>query len=273
MEHGLYLLAAMAEADLRAAIEEPARLASLVVEPGLVDLLVNEVADQPGALPLMSHALAETWKRREGRALTVAGYNASGGIRGAVAQSAEQVYGRIPPSVAPSCATCSSAWSPPARTASRSAAGCRGALVVTGPDDDAMIDLLVGARLVTSDDGMVELAHESLARAWPRLRAWLDDDLDGQRILHHLAVAADSWDGLGRPDSELYRGVRLAQVLDWQQHTTPTLTEVEQDFIAASRRLSEAELRAAELRRASRCESTADSAPPSAPPHYSLSGR
>ena len=86
---GLYLLAAMDESDLRAAIDRPARLAGLVVEPGLVDLLVSEVADQPGALPLMSHALAETWQRREGRTLTVAGYRASGGIRGAVAQSAE----------------------------------------------------------------------------------------------------------------------------------------------------------------------------------------
>ena len=141
---GLYLLAGMTQPDLRAAIEEPARLASLVVEPGLVDLLVNEVADQPGALPLMSHALAETWQRREGRTLTVAGYNASGGIRGAVAQSAEQVYERVPAEqrtvlrdlllrlVAPG----------PDGEPVRSRLPRR--LVVTGPDNDAMIDLLVG---------------------------------------------------------------------------------------------------------------------------------
>jgi energy-coupling factor transporter ATP-binding protein EcfA2 len=97
VERGLYLLSGMAQADLRAAIEEPARLASLVIEPGLVDLLANEVADQPGALPLMSHALRETWQRREGRTLTVAAYNASGGIRGAVAQAAEEVHERISP--------------------------------------------------------------------------------------------------------------------------------------------------------------------------------
>ncbi|HEY0619035.1 MAG TPA: BTAD domain-containing putative transcriptional regulator, partial [Kribbella sp.] len=85
VERGLHLLTAMSEADLRVAITEPARLASLVVEPGLVDLLVAEVAGQPGALPLMSHALAETWQRREGRTLTISGYHASGGIQGAVA--------------------------------------------------------------------------------------------------------------------------------------------------------------------------------------------
>ena len=69
---------------------------------------------------------------------------------------------------------------------------------------------------MTSDDGVVEIAHEALARAWPRLRGWLDDDVEGQRILHHLTGAADAWDALGRPDSELYRGVRLAQALEWQ---------------------------------------------------------
>jgi hypothetical protein len=69
-----------------------------------------------------------------------------------------------------------------------------------------------------------EIAHEALAREWPRLRDWLDEDVEGQRILHHLATAADSWDALGRPDSELYRGVRLAKALDWRARTSPALS-------------------------------------------------
>ncbi|MFG1625665.1 BTAD domain-containing putative transcriptional regulator [Kribbella sp. NPDC049227] len=248
VERGLYLLPAMTPDNLRAAIEEPARLASLVVEPGLVDLLVNEIADQPGALPLMSHALRETWQRREGRTLTVAGYNASGGIRSAVAQTAEAVHERLSPEqrtvlhglllrlVAPG----------PEGEPTRSRLPRR--LVVTRPEDDQMIDLLVASRLLTSDAGVVEIAHESLVRAWPRLRGWLEDDLEGQRILHHLAVAADSWNDLDRPGSELYRGVRLAKALDWRERTTPALTATEEDFLAASKRLSETELRAAETR-------------------------
>jgi WD40 repeat protein/DNA-binding SARP family transcriptional activator len=249
VERGLYLLSGMTEASLRTAIEQPARLASLQVEPGLVDLLVTAVLGQPGALPLMSHTLAETWKRREGRVLTVAGYNATGGIRGAVAQSAEQAYGQVPAErrtvlrdlflrlVVPGPEGADPIGSPLPRRQ-----------VVTSAADDAMLNMLVDSRLVTSDADMVQLAHESLARSWPRLQGWLEDDRDGQRVLHHLATAADSWDSLGRPDSELYRGVRLAQALDWRTRTTPTLTEVEQDFIAASTRLSEAELRAAQDR-------------------------
>ncbi|WP_433167555.1 BTAD domain-containing putative transcriptional regulator [Kribbella sp. CA-247076] len=248
VERGLFLLSGMTQENLRTAIEEPARQSSLVVEPGLVDLLVNEVADRPGALPLMSHALRETWQRREGRTLTVAGYGASGGIRSAVAHSAEAVHERISPQQRVVLRDLLLRLVVPSQDGEPIRSRLPRRLVVTRAEDDTMIDLLVAARLVTSDAGVVEIAHESLVRAWPRLRGWLEDDLEGQRILHHLAVAADSWHNLGRPDSELYRGVRLAKALEWRDRTDPTLTPTETDFLAASKRLSEAELRAAEGR-------------------------
>ena len=97
VEGGLHLVGALDEHGLRQAVERPAEQAGLVIEHGLVDVLVHEVRDDPGALPLLSHALLETWKRREGSTLTVDGYRASGGIHGAVAQSAEQLYGQIEP--------------------------------------------------------------------------------------------------------------------------------------------------------------------------------
>ena len=101
----------MSEQGLRDAVEAPARQAGLLIEAGLVDLLVGEVEGTPGALPMLSHALMETWKRREGNTLTVAGYAATGGIRGAVAQSAEQVYASVDPrAAAPCCATWCCGW-------------------------------------------------------------------------------------------------------------------------------------------------------------------
>jgi WD40 repeat protein len=216
------------------------------VEPALVEILVREVSGNPGALPMLSHALQETWQRREGRTLTVAGYQASGGIREAVARSAEEVYSGVPPEqqallralllrlVAPS----------PEGDPIRTRMPRR--LVVTDPAHEQLVDLLVGSRLVTSDERVVEIAHEALAREWPRLRDWLEEDVDGQRILHHIATAADSWDSLGRPDSELYRGVRLANALDWRARTSPTLSTLERDFLEASEFLAEGELRTAE---------------------------
>ena len=69
---------------------------------------------------------------------------------------------------------------------------------------------------------MVELAHESLAHAWPRLRSWLDEDVEGHRVMRHLALTADEWDTMGRPDSELYRGAVSPK--RWSGERESTLT-------------------------------------------------
>ena len=113
---------------------------------------------------------------------------------------------------------------------------------------ESLVEVLVAARLVTSDGEVVELAHESLIAAWPRLRSWLDEDVDGQRILRHLTVSADSWGAMGRPESELYRGTRLARALDWRAHTTAELTPTEQAFLNSGRDLADAAAVAAQVR-------------------------
>ncbi len=245
---GLHLISGMREAELRAAIVEPARLAGLEVEPALVEILVREVSGNPGALPMLSHALQETWQRREGRTLTVAGYEASGGIREAVARSAEQVYSGVATDQQPLLRALLLRLVAPSPEGDPVRTRMPRRLVVTDPAHDQMIDVLVGSRLVTSDEGVVEIAHEALAREWPRLRDWLEEDVEGQRILHHLASAADSWDALGRPDSELYRGVRLAKALDWRARTNPSLSDLEREFLDASEHLAQAELRSVQDR-------------------------
>jgi WD40 repeat protein/DNA-binding SARP family transcriptional activator len=245
VERGLYLLSPMTEADLRAAIEAPARQAGLRIEPGLVELLIAEVAGEPGALPLLSHVLRETWVRREGTVLTVDGYRATGGVRHAVAESAESLYEQLSAEhqrmlrdlllrlVSPS----------PDGEPVRTRVPRR--LLATDDAHDRLIESLVGARLVTVDEGVLELAHEAVSRAWPRMRGWLDEDTEGQRIRRHLAVAADTWAAMYRPDTELYRGVRLARAFEWQARTRPDLLPDEQDFLDAGRRLARSEERSA----------------------------
>ena len=245
IERGLYLLRAMDDEELRAAITAPARQSGLLLEPGLVDLLVREVEGEPGALPLLSHALRQAWERREGRTITVAGYQATGGIRGAVAKSAEDVYEAVPVEDRPLLRDLLLRLVAPGLEGEPVRGPVARRLLASDPQHDELIELLVGARLVTSDDGVVELAHEALARAWPRLRGWLDDDSEGQRIRRHLTGAADAWDALGRPDTELYRGVRLRQTLEWRERATPDLTAVEQEFITAAEAHAEEERRSA----------------------------
>jgi WD40 repeat protein/DNA-binding SARP family transcriptional activator len=248
IEPGVYLLGALGDAELRAAIQGPADQAGLLLEPGLVELLLQDVQGEPGALPLLSHALRTTWERREGRTLTVDGYRASGGIRGAVAQSAEALYTQVPPEQRPLVRDLLLRLVAPSPDGEPVRSRVPRRIVATDSAHDQLIELLVDARLVTSDDGVVELAHEALARAWPRLRDWLRDDIEGQRILRHLTAAADTWEAMGRPDSELYRGARLAQALDWRQRATPDLTPTESAFLDAGQALADTERRAAETR-------------------------
>ena len=87
-----FLVTPMDADMLRQAIEEPARRVGLGFEPGAVDKILNDVANQPGALPLLEHALLELWKRRQGRTLTLEGYDASGGVTGAIAKTAEESF-------------------------------------------------------------------------------------------------------------------------------------------------------------------------------------
>ncbi len=92
LSHQQVYIGAMSEPELRRAIEEPARRNRWEFEDGLVDMLLHDVGSEPGALPLLSHALLETWQRRRGRMLTFSGYASSGGVRGAIAETAESVF-------------------------------------------------------------------------------------------------------------------------------------------------------------------------------------
>jgi WD40 repeat protein len=250
------LVGNMDEAGLRDAIEGPARVAGLTLEQGLADLILRDVAGEPGGLPLLSHALLEVWKRRDGRMLTIAGYGASGGVSGAIACTADAVYEsfnadeqRVVRSVFLRLTELGDGTEDTRRRAtleelaSESAAGTERTEVV--------LDTLVAARLVTVSEGTIEVAHEALIREWPRLRAWLDEDREGLRVMRHLTHAARDWAERGCDDSELYRGPRLAAALEWRASGhQEDLNPLEHEFLDAGQR--EIEARASAQQRATR---------------------
>jgi hypothetical protein len=174
VEQGLYLLGAMEEPALRAAIEGPAHQAGLHLEPGLTDVLVHEVRGEPGALPLLSHTLRQVWLRREGATLTVSAYQASGGVREALTQSADGLYERLEPDQRLLLRDLMLRLVSPTPDGEPMRARVPRRHVVSDPAQAELIERLVAARLVSSSDQTIEIAHEALARAWPRLRAWLD---------------------------------------------------------------------------------------------------
>ncbi len=206
VEDGLYLLGPMGETDLRSAIEGPARRAGLRLEPGLVDLLVREVEGEPAALPLLSHVLRETWERREGPTLTVEGYRATGGIRSAVSQSAERLYDAMDAAQRNRLRALLLRLVMPTEDGDPVRARVPREKLAADVDHQRLVEQLVNARLVSIDGDTVQIAHEALVRVWPRLRGWLDDDVEGQRLFRHLAGAADAWDKMGRPGQRALPG-------------------------------------------------------------------
>ena len=104
-----------------------------------------------------------------------------------------------------------------------------------------MIDRFTHDRLLTTDDGTVEVAHEALLREWPRLETWLDEDRAGRRLREHLTDQAKEWERSDKEAGDLYRGPRLASALDWTADHVNELNDLEREFVSESRFASERE--------------------------------
>ncbi|WP_256726459.1 nSTAND1 domain-containing NTPase [Streptomyces acidiscabies] len=207
------LAGAMSPAELRDAVVKPATASGLTVERALTSRLVEEVAGAPGGLPLLSHALLETWRLRRGKTLTLAGYEAAGRLDGAITRTAERVHSGF--------------------TEAQAATARRVLLRLIEPGDGVpdtrrpvqrtelpgdtgpVLEALTGARLLTLDGDTVELAHEALITAWPRLRGWIEEDRERLRVQRELTVAAGAWAELGCEKGALYRGSRLAAAQEY----------------------------------------------------------
>jgi WD40 repeat protein len=235
LRDGQILVGPMQAEQLRAAITRPAVRASLMVETALVSTIVSEMVGRPGALPLMSHALVETWRRRRGCTLTLADYEATGGVEGALTQTAERAYTSL---------------NAEERHAARevflrlTALGegtedTRRRILTTeldhqDPVTTVVLETLARARLLTLGENTIEIAHETLIRSWPRLRGWLTDNRDDLRIHRQLTEATQTWEGLSRDPGALYRGLQLATAREWCTRRRTRLTSGEQQFLDAS---------------------------------------
>ena len=197
-------------------------------------------AHEAGALPLLSHALLTTWARSQGSQLTVADYQASGGIQHAIAHTADEVYGALDPAgqevarrlflrlvrVADD--------EPETRSAVRLSelhdwAG------PGGPPGDVLAQF-VAARLITVDSGTARISHDALLTAWPQLRGWIDANRDGLRTRRRIDDAARAWDKARRDPAALLRGGQLTVARDWAADpvNAASLTSLTQQFLAAA---------------------------------------
>ena len=219
VERDHVLVGPLGPEQLIGVVSGPAQASGLRVEPGLAELVVADAAAEPGSLPLVSHALRETWRRRRGSLLTIADYREAGGVRGAIASTADVLVGdldadgqRLIRSLFVELAELTDNGEPARRRVARAAiADLIGATPAVA---EAVLRPAVDARLVVSDGEHVQIAHEALLREWPRLRGWLEEDRERIRFRRTVADQAAEWDDAGRRDADLLGGGRLEAARD-----------------------------------------------------------
>jgi DNA-binding SARP family transcriptional activator/WD40 repeat protein/energy-coupling factor transporter ATP-binding protein EcfA2 len=244
-EQSQVLVGAMTDAELRRAVVEPARRVGLALEEGLADAVCRDAAGEPGALPLVSTALLETWVRRDGDTLTIAGYEDAGGVRGALARLAEDVYGRLDADEQALARRMFLRLAAPGQGNDDVRRRVSREELPASAEADSVLGVFVRHRLLVADGGSVDVAHEALLREWPRLRGWLEEDRAARRLHRQLTEAAAAWEADGRDASALYRGARLAGAHEWATVHPDDPNLLEREFLAASTSAHEDDTRAA----------------------------
>ena len=229
--------------ELAETISGPAYRVGAVLEDGLIETIIEDVREQPGALPLLQYALTELFERREGALLTNAAYQDIGGTLGALAKRAEEVYRRFNEAgqnmarqMFLRLVTLGEGQEDTRRRILQSE------LLTLGDRDVAeeVIDRFGRYRLLTFDrddatrSSTVEVAHEALIRRWERLREWLTESRNDVRLERELLNAAHDWESAGKDKSYLMQGNRLATFEEWSESTNLRLNELELEFLSAS---------------------------------------
>ena len=238
---GLQILTVPAAEDLLRIVTEPARRVGYELEGTLAQDMVDEVADQPGALALISFTASKLWELRDRhfKQLTRSAYKTLGGVGGALGRHAEQTLDGMPPEER---ALTREAFRHLVTTENTRAVLPRKELrQLLGNDAhaDGVIEKLVAARLLVASENdtgaeTVEIIHEALLINWPRLVEWQREDSEGTRFREQLRSAAKQWEARGRAKGLLWRGDALGELTRWRGRHSGPLTDVEAAFTDAS---------------------------------------
>ena len=246
------LVLPLSDEELEETVSGPAYRVGAVLEEGLIENILKDVREQPGALPLLQYALTELFERRDGALLTNAAYRDIGGTLGALARRAEEVYQEFDEAGKDMArqmflrlVTLGEGQEDTRRRILQSELMTLGQREVV----EDVIDRFGRYRLLTFDrddatrSATVEVAHEALIRRWEHLREWLDESREDVRLERQLLHAAEEWEAAGKEPSYLMQGTRLQQFQEWSETTTLQLNITEKDFLKES-------LKAREERRA-----------------------
>ncbi len=242
LTRGLIFLQPPDAEGLREAIVGPLELVGYRFEnDDMVATMLTTLEQTPGALPLLQFSAAKLWDSRDRRAklLTQDSFDAMGGIAGALATHADEVYAGLSPQ--------DQAIAKSVLLQLVTPDGTRAIVEVwelkelsSVPDDvQRVVDYLVGSRLLViqsrsdAEGHAVEIVHESLIDSWPMLRRWQDEGHEDAVFLEQLRNAAKQWDAKERPQGMLWRGDAMQEARLWHNRYEGELAKVQQEFLDA----------------------------------------
>lgn len=239
---GRFIIPAMTRRELREAIEKPAEARVMYFQPHeLVEQLIDEVADMPGALPLLSFALSELYlkylkrqwdSQNEGitidRSLTQEDYQDLGGVIQSLTQRADEEYEALVKE--------NPAYAQIIRHVMLRMIALGGGELARRrvplseleypPEKNSLvkevIERFTKARLLVKGEDAdgnpyVEPAHDALVRGWQKLLMWKQEEQESLVLQQRLTPAATEWDSIKNKDKEQPKGIldRTVPILDW----------------------------------------------------------
>ena len=244
------LIAPMDAEELRDAASKQAEVVGLRFDPALSELIVEEVRDQPGAMPLFQHALWILWQRRHGLWLKADEYRAFGGIQRAIASTADEMYEKFSPedrermhNVFVRLTRLDDSGNAARDTRKRVNLKDLVYRDDTTEQTAEFVRRLADARLlITSSEKLidqeVEVAHEALIRNWDRLRNWLNEDRLTLLVHENIREATSVWESSDRDkDALTHRGGRLEDALHLSRNPTANLAALEFQYLEVCKKI------------------------------------
>ncbi len=240
-----YAVTPLSASEIEEAVSGPAGSVGVTAGPGLIGEVVADVAGRPGALPLLQFAVTDLFEERADSTLTLDAYRALGGVSGALARGAEELYDELGTDAQGAARQLFLRLVELGEEGSQDTRrrALRSELTSLDIDRHAMgtaIDTFGSRRLLSFDRDpesrapTVEVAHEALLTEWGRLRGWIESAREDIRIGRRLAVGAAEWEQAGRDDSFLLRGANLQQTATWSSSTGLALSHTERGYLEAS---------------------------------------
>lgn len=234
----LFAVPQMETDDFASVIEDPARIAGLELGPGLVQAMISDTKTSD-ALPLLAFTLRELHESLgQSKLLTFDQYRDIGRLEGCIARAAEFVLKAKPLSESETADLRSALLSMVQVNDNDQHAKQPAQWNLLPASSHDVLERFVSARLLISSEDKnerkLEVAHEALFRAWPRLAEWLKDNKSFLIWQQRLNLKRKEWEVSTRSSDLLLRGYPLTEALDWFEKKPDDVSPAEREFVTAS---------------------------------------